>query len=86
MSEWISKVWNSATNEEVWAFWPGAHPTYDALLKEQGILNDGPGYATGQQILSQFKGYKRRIAIGSVDVNTGEYNVFTELNTPWNEI
>ena len=88
MSEWLSEVWNQATNEMVWATWPAAKPVYDALFEEQGILNDGPGYATGQLILNGGfpEGYKRRIAIGSCDVNTGDYHVFTELNTPWAEI
>jgi predicted acylesterase/phospholipase RssA len=88
MTEWLTNMWSSITNPDVWSLWPGKHPLLDGIFKQQGILSDEPGYKSGTVMLTdQFpEGYKRRWVVAAVDANTGDYHVFNEINTPWREV
>jgi hypothetical protein len=76
MSEYVSSMWAELTNSDVWKKWPLG--IVDGVVRKPGALNDAPLLNYLQTALAAFpEGYKRRITVGSVNVETGEYTKFT---------
>lgn len=51
-----------------------------------GCLDDAPALAWLSGVLSQRDGYKRRVSIGAGDANTGDFAVFDQDNTAYDEL
>jgi hypothetical protein len=81
MSEFLSEIWASLVNANIWSEWPEG--ILRASLTEKGLLNNAAAVPFIQSILDypQFsEGFKRNVTLSAVDVNTGEYFLFNNTN------
>jgi predicted acylesterase/phospholipase RssA len=79
-TEWGSDLWNNLTNSTIWKLWPEG--LVQGFLNEAGAFDDNPLREYLVNVLSEFDGeFKRRISVGTVDANTGDYWLFTQNNT-----
>ena len=76
MTEWVVDMWRNLTSEDVYQMWPGGFE--QGLANESGLLDDSPLLTYISNVASQFSGFKRKITVGSVDVNTGDFKTFSE--------
>ena len=81
MSEWLSDQWAEMKTEDVWVYREGAGP-YELIFKEPSMVDDSPGLATLRDIVNDNNEIARRFAVTAVDINTGEYVVMDQTNTP----
>ena len=85
-AQFLSDTWAGLYNREIWSLWPYEGPIL-GCLKEHGCLDDGPALNFLDQTLSQFPdGYKRRVTLASVDVNTGDFIRFNQDNTDYADL
>jgi predicted acylesterase/phospholipase RssA len=65
--------------------WPGG--LVGGLLFQGGVIDDSPALQFLRDTLAQFpEGYKRRVSLAAADVNTGEYVIFDQENTSWDDL
>ena len=63
-------------NDEVWQLWDYKGPI-EGCLTEHGCLDTRPALNWLDDTMKEFPdGYKRRVTVASVDVNTGDYIEF----------
>ena len=67
-------------SEDVWVY-RQAGP-YELIFQEPSLLDDSPGLATLRDIVDDENVIARRFAVTAVDVNTGDYVVMDQTNTP----
>lgn len=80
MADHLVEFWR--TNKEENVFRPWANETIaESILNHSGILDNTPMLETVKRVLDD-KGIKRKIIVGSDDVNTGEYMTFSEDYEP----
>ena len=85
-AQFLSDTCAELTNSSVWSFWDYEGPI-EGCFKERGCLDDSPMIQTLGDTLKLFpEGYKRRITLGSVDANTGDFITFDQNNTDFSEI
>ena len=59
----------------------------EGCIKEAGCLDDSPALSFLDDILKAFPdGYKRRVTLGSGNVNTGEFVTFDQTNTSFADL
>jgi len=51
-----------------------------------GAVDNSPLLTYLQNLMAQFDGYKRKVTISSVEVNSGVYTEFDQTNTDWNDL
>ena len=83
MTEWLSEEWYSLRNSDVW-LWRNTG-VVDAVFKEPSLLNDDPALEEIQYLMSFKDGYHRRVSVGTVDANTGEFVEFNQANTSYSD-
>ena len=80
MSQYLSDLTGSIVNSDVWVEWPLG--LVDGAVMKPGLLNDGPLFNVLREQLAAFpEGYKRRVTLAAVNVETGEYTTFDQTNT-----
>ena len=67
-------------SEDVWVQREGS--VHDLIFKEPSLLDDSPGVVTLKDIVDDEGVIARRFAVTAVDVNTGDYVVMDQTNTP----
>jgi predicted acylesterase/phospholipase RssA len=78
-AEYISYTWTQLVNSDIWVEWPLG--LAEGLVKP-GLLNNGPAVEfLTEQIAGFPEGYKRRVTMAAVNVETGEYTTFNQNNT-----
>lgn len=55
----------------------------DLLLEEPSFLDDSPGLEWMLSVMQIKDGYHRRVSAGAVDVQTGDFVIFDQTNTPY---
>lgn len=81
MSEWLFNYWKTVTADMIYQQWPGGLSS--GLFNETGVLDSSPLLNTLITTMAQLGGIiQKRIVVSAVDVNTGAYRTYTELNTP----
>lgn len=66
--------------------WGGYGPI-QGCIHERGCLDDSPALTFLDDVLKQFPdGYKRRVTLGSGDVNTGEFITMDQTNVSFEEL
>jgi predicted acylesterase/phospholipase RssA len=83
MTEFNLKYWRSAKEDWIFKNWDGGYE--QAVLQESGLLDASPMVETFSTI-HKMHGIHRKIAIGSVNANTGEYMIFDEKHAPEEDI
>jgi predicted patatin/cPLA2 family phospholipase len=84
MSEYMVNFWRNVTQDQIYKEWPDK--TYEGMLfNHSGIYDNSPLVETATAVLNR-NGIKKKIVIGSVDSNTGEYHVFNEQHEPKEEL
>lgn len=53
------------------------------LLEEPSFLDDSPGLEWMLSVMQIKDGYHKRVTAGAVDVQTGEFIIFDQTNTPY---
>jgi len=75
MTEWGSDLWLNLTTPDIYRMWPDG--IRDALNNQRGLFDNTPLREYLNNLLATFDGeFKRRISIGTVDANTGDYWLF----------
>jgi len=74
----------------MYTLWGGMEFTYKNLLKSCleniSCFDDTPAIGFMENLLANFpEGYKRRFAVGTVDVNTGDFVTLTDKDVPFEE-
>jgi len=73
-ADYLSYTWSSLTNSDIWVEWPLG--LAEGLVKP-GILNNAPAVDfLNTQIAGFPEGYKRKVVMSAVNVETGEYTSF----------
>lgn len=84
-AQWLSDTWNGMSNSDVWVDW-SLGKVSGALLMG-GMLDDAPLLNTLQRLIDEFpEGYKRRITLAAVDVDTGDFTEFDQTNTVFSDL
>ena len=79
-TEWGSDLWKNLHTSDVYKNWPLS--IVEGLLTKGGIFDNTPLRDYLLNMLKGFDGeFKRRITVGSIDANTGDYFQFTQDNT-----
>jgi predicted acylesterase/phospholipase RssA len=79
-AEYMSETLQNLTNSDVWVEWPLG--LVEGATVKPGLLNDGPLFQFLRNQLAGFpEGYKRRVTLAAVNVETGEYTTFNQDNT-----
>jgi predicted acylesterase/phospholipase RssA len=56
-------------------------------LSGQGAVDDSPLYETLKKAIKDFlDGYKRRVTMGSINVETGEFETFSQKDTEFEDL
>ena len=85
-AQWLSDTWANLHTHDIWVKWDG-EDVIEGCLKEQGCVDSSPAVSFLDEILAGFPdGYKRRITIAAVDVNTGDFILFDQDNTEFSEL
>jgi predicted acylesterase/phospholipase RssA len=85
MSEWLSTTYEYITTEDIWTMQPGG-PVYN-LFNGPSLADDTPALNTITQIVnSRPEGIKRPFVTSAVNVETGDYETFTEENVTVDEL
>lgn len=77
-AEWILGIWNDVTTSDVFTNWPGG--ILEGVFLEQGIF-DNENLELFIKDKLQDKTILKRIALGTVDMNTGTYISYDYFNT-----
>ena len=83
MNQYLSDAWLNQTNDQVWVQRPGG-PIHN-LLFDPSFLDDSPALTHMQEIMSVRTEYGRKVSVGAVDVNSGEFVEFNQKNTNYFE-
>ena len=83
MTEWLSAEWYSLKNSDVW-LWRNTG-IKDAILEEPSIFDDDPALEEIEYLMSFKDDYHRRVSVGTVNANTGEFVEFNQLNTSYKD-
>ena len=78
LGEFGSQTWNNTHTSDIWQDWALGKGSGATIM--EGAVDDSPLLNFLQGIVSQFTGFKRRVVMSAVDVNTGEYVDFTRDN------
>ena len=79
-SQWLSDTWNNMKTSDVWQYWETG---LTDGFNYPSFVNTAPGLAFLKKTFGQFRGYKRKVSVASVDAGTGEEITFDEKNTTW---
>ena len=79
-SEWMSDMWNSLTNDDIWTDWPWGGKA-KGLTVEAGVVDNSPLLTFLRKTLSDnFTDWGRRVTYGTANVNDGSYTTFSQNN------
>jgi NTE family protein len=84
MTESYSDLMQNTVSHDIWKNWPGG--PLEGLLFKRGLLNTEPFFDYVDGVMDGFSEFKRRFAIASANVATGEYEVFTQDNIEFLEV
>ena len=86
MSEWLSEMWDSIDNHDIWKFWPDG--IVGALTDEPSFIDDSPMLAFLRNVLQDFpEGVKRPSSmVGTVDANNAHYQRWFLEDIPQDKI
>ena len=82
-SEIMSDMWADLTTDEIYTHWStGGYVRW--LTSYPGFYDNAPMADFATKMVDQIfdNGIQRKFNMGSVNANTGEYHLFTEKNTP----
>ena len=75
-AQYLSDTWANLHTHDIWKWWDYEGPI-EGCIKEQGCVDTSPAIAFLGNLLAQFPdGYKRRMTVAAVDVNTGDFIQF----------
>ena len=77
MTEHISDVWLNFKNEDFYV------PREGSFIHNQSLWDTSPMEDTIRGVMNQNPGYKKRITIGTAEVNTGEFLEWDQDNTTY---
>ena len=72
MTEYMSDAWLNIKSSDVWVFWD--NPL--SLPFQKSLLDDSPALETLREIMSVRSEFKRRVSVGTVSLNKGEFITF----------
>ena len=84
MTEFLSDAWANLSSPDIWVNWPEG--PVKSLFTEQGMLDTSPAVEFLTQLVAPYSEIKRRFTVSAVDVNTGDYEVFDQSNTTFEEL
>ena len=85
MAEFLSDAWANLTTQNIWVNWPGGPVA--GLLTKQGIFDTSPAIEFFTNLLGPFGTFSdRQFAIASANVDTGDYEIFTQDNIAFEDI
>ena len=72
----MSDMWANLKNDTIWRWWPEG--LLEGIFVKQSAINNAPLEDFLKYTLGEWpEGYKRYVALSSLNANTGEYKVFT---------
>jgi len=74
MTDYLSYSWFNQTNDDVWKV-RDLNPI-DLAFHQPSILDDSPGLEHIRNIMSLRSEFKRRVSVGAVDQNSGDFVEF----------
>ena len=80
MTEYLSEAWNGLTSRDVWNMRPDI---IRVPFGEKSLLDDSPLLETIRDIMSVRSDYGRRVSVGTVDLDRGEYVEFNQKTTSY---
>ena len=81
MTEFMSDMY--ASLKEEWLF--ERRPSFKDMNEAHAFLNDDPALAFLRSILALKPGFGRMVSVGSLEIQTGEFWEFNQLNTPYED-
>ena len=81
MNQYISDAWLNQTTEQVWVAREGND--WQLMMDEPSFLDDSPALTHMQEIMSVKSDFGRRVSVGAVDQNTGQFVEFNQKNTDY---
>ena len=74
-----SDLWKNLKTSDVWQDWYVT--PLDGLLLKAGMMDNSPLLKFLESLLAPLSGFKRRITVGTVNINDGTFHRFDQSNT-----